>query len=176
MLCGPAGAGKSTFARSVVQDNRLPTTVAVSSDVCRLTLCDKLDTVPEGDWTLLQENTFHLFLTVVESRLRLGRPTLADGVNLHRELREGLLTSARKHGYRSALVVFDLSLDTCLAQNERREPACRIPERLIRIQRQALDDLLPYLCEEGWDRIEVLSERRRTMLMKMGPENASSSY
>ncbi len=150
--------------------------VALSSDACRLTLCDKLNTVPEGDWTQLQEHTFRFFLTVVESRLSLGRPTLADGANLHRELREGLLTSARKHGYRSALVVFDLSLDTCLAQNEQREPACRVPERLIRMERQALDDLLPHLCEKGWDRIEEPNERRRTVPMKIGPENASSSY
>jgi predicted kinase len=175
VLCGPAGAGKSTFARSFLQHNRLPATVAVSSDACRLALCDDLSETPEAQWGLLQRHTYRLFLSVIDARLSLGRPTLADGVNLDRVLRAGLLASAHKHAYRSALVVFDLSLDTCLAQNGHREPAGRVPEQVIRGQRKALDELLPNLAEEGWDRVTMLNDERRAVPLELDDEDTVAS-
>src|SRR5450631_504558 len=42
VLCGPAGCGKSTFARWVLeqQDPPMQATVIVSSDTCRAIVCD----------------------------------------------------------------------------------------------------------------------------------------
>lgn len=164
-LCGPAGAGKSTFAGDVVRRNRLATTAAVSSDTCRLMLCDETSSLTEAQWATLQPSTFRLFLTIIGMRMSIGRPALADGVNLHPELRTGLLGHARTHEYRTALVVFDMSLATCLVQNEQR--ARHMPEWQIRGQRQALDDAIPRLAEEGWDHIVVLNERRRTAVIEL---------
>jgi predicted kinase len=163
VLCGPAGAGKSTVASAVLQRNGLAATTAVSSDACRLMLCDDISSVTADQWAMLQPKTFHLFLTIIGMRLSIGRPAIADGVNLYRELRAGLLDHARTHNYYSALVVFDLSLATCLAQNAQRPESHRLPEGQIRAQRQFLDDLLPHLTEEGWDRVMVLNEQRRTV-------------
>ncbi len=163
VLCGPAGAGKSTFASAVVQRNRLATTAAVSSDACRLMLCDELISVTAEQWATLQPNTFRLFSTIIGMRMDLGRPALADGVNLYGELRTALLGQARAHEYRSVLVVFDLSLETCLAQNAQRAETRRIPEWQIRDQRRMLDDALPRLAGEGWDRVAVLDDQRRTV-------------
>lgn len=161
VLCGPAGAGKSTFAGDVARRNRLAPTAVVSSDACRLTLCDETGSLTAAQWATLQPNTFQLSLTIVGMRLSLGRPAIADGVNLHPELRAGLLGHARAHGYPSALVVFGVSLETCLAQNERR--ARHMPEWQIRGQHEALHDLMPRLAEEGWDRVVVLNDERRTL-------------
>lgn len=132
VLCGPAGAGKSTFASDVAQRNHLAPTAVVSSDACRLLLCDETSSLTAAQWATLQPSTFRLFLTIIGMRLSIGRPALADGVNLHSELRTGLLGHARTHEYRSALVVFDMSLETCLVQNEQRAVARRIPEWQIR--------------------------------------------
>jgi predicted kinase len=174
VLCGPAGAGKSTFAGDLVQRNRLAATAAVSSDACRLMLCDETGLLTKAEWATVQPTTFRLFLTVIGMRLSLGRPTLADGVNLHGELRTGLLGLARSHDYRTLLVVFDMSLQTCLAQNEQRAETRRIPEGQIRAQRQALDEALPRLAEEGWDRVVVLDDQRRTVPIDLDGEHVGA--
>jgi predicted kinase len=160
-LCGPAGAGKSTFATEVVRHNRLAPTVHVSSDTCRLLLCDETTSLTAEQWAILQPNTFQLFLTIIGMRLSIGRPAIADGVNLHPELRTGLLTHARTHTFTSALIVFDFALDTCLAQNAQRDR--HMPEWQIRAQHETLHDLMPRLPDEGWDHIVVLSDNQRTL-------------
>lgn len=160
--CGPAGAGKSTFAADFVQRKCLPVTTVVSSDACRLMLCDDTRTVSPAQWEALQASTFRLFLTVIERRVGLGRPVVADGVNLHAELRSALVGFARACAYRSLLVVFDVPLATSLARNARRAEGQRIPERQIRAQRQALDDVLPRLTDEGWDQVVVVDGQLRT--------------
>lgn len=171
VLCGPAGAGKSTFVRSIVQRNHLTQTAVVSSDVCRLMLCDETRSLTQEQWAILQPNTFQLFLTIIGMRMNIGRPTIADGVNLHRELRTGMLDLARKHEYPTALVVFDMTLETCLAQNEQREEGRRIPEWQIEAQRKALGEAVPHVRDEGWNQVIVLNEQRRTVLLDLGSED-----
>lgn len=156
VLCGPAGAGKSTFAAEVIRRGGLAATAAVSSDACRLLLCDETSTVTPAEWPILQPQTFDLFLTVVGMRLRLGRPTLADGVNLHLDLRPRLRDLARAHGRSATLVAFDVSLEACLARNAQR--ARRMPAEQIRGQRALLEEALPHLAAEGWDRLVVVTD------------------
>jgi predicted kinase len=76
------------------------------------------------------------------------------------DLRPRLLEQARRHRRPSALIVFDVALETCLAQNARR--ARRMPEEQIRAQRRALDEQLPLLADEGWDHLLRLDDRRRS--------------
>jgi predicted kinase len=166
VLCGPAGAGKSTFAGSIVRSNGLAPTTVVSSDACRVLLCDDPRTVAREVWPVLQPKTFDLFLTIVGMRLSLGRPTIADGVNLHMELRPRLLELARTHAAASVLVAFDVSVETCLSQNAQR--GRQMPEEQIRAQRQALEASLPGLAGEGWDRVVVLDDERRTASIVLG--------
>ena len=166
-LCGPAGAGKSTFAAEVVRRNHLAPTAVVSSDACRLMLCDDPRAVAPEQWATLQPGTFHLFLSIVDLRMGLDRPVIADTVNLHAQVREGLLDRARARGYPAVLVVFDMPLDTCLLQNQQRDEARRLPEGQIRAQRQTLDGLMPRLAAEGWDQFVILDERRRTALLEL---------
>ena len=160
-LCGPAGTGKSTFARMLIERNHLLPTTVVSSDRCRLLLCDEVRSLTNAQWSLLQPETFRLFLTIVGMRMSIGRCTIADGVNLHPELRAGMLASARQHRYPTMLVVFDIPLAVCLAQNEAREADKRIPDHQIRAQREGLDTIMPQLSDEGWDQIVILDEHRR---------------
>ena len=161
VLCGPAGAGKSTFASEVVQRNQLAPTAAVSSDACRLVLCDETASLTEAQWATLQPNTFQLFVTIIGMRLAIARPAVADGVNLHPEIRAGLLDHARTHDYPTALIAFAVSVETCLTQNAQR--GRHMPEWQIRGQHEALHNLIPRLAEEGWDHVVVLDDRRRTV-------------
>ncbi|MGH2583803.1 MAG: AAA family ATPase [Dehalococcoidia bacterium] len=166
-LCGPAGAGKSTFAHDLIERNHLPETAIVSSDICRLMLCDDPRSVAREQWGILQPDTFRLFGTIIDMRMNMGRPVLADTVNLYFNTRPDMLGLARKHAYRSTLVVFDLSVKTCLSQNHQRPEHRRIPEPAIHQQRQLLDAALPHLAAEGWDHIVVLNEQRRTATIEL---------
>ena len=67
-----------------------------------------------------------------------------------------LLRLAQEHGYRSALVVFDVPLETCIAQNAQRPPAKQVAEWFVGLQRQVLDALLPSIESEGWDELIVI--------------------
>lgn len=167
-LCGPAGAGKSTFAREFARRNGLAATAVVSSDTCRLQLCDAVNSVKPSEWPTLQTETFELFLTIIGMRMSMGRPILADTVNLYMELRPRLLKLAKTNGYPTSLIVFDMSLGTCLSQNAQRDTF--IPEDNIREQRQMLDEELPRLTTEGWDHVAVLNDQRRMLSVTLdGP-------
>lgn len=173
-LCGPAGSGKSTFAASVVRNNGLAGTAVVSSDACRLALCDELASVQAAQSMELNSRTFELFATVITMRMGLGRPVIADTVNLWpRELlptahRGALLELARKHGYRSALIIFDVAPETCLARTAGRAgPA--IPEDLVRFQRATLDAALPGLPGEGWDHLVVSDDLGEAVTIEIAP-------
>ena len=164
-LCGPAGAGKSTFAGEVARRNHLAPTAVVSSDACRLMLCDETNSLTEAQWATLQPNTFQLFVTIVGMRLAIGRPGIADGVNLNPEIRAGLLGHARTHGYPTALIAFAMSVETCLAQNAHR--ARHMPEWQIRGQHEGLQAVIPHLAEEGWDHVVVLDDQRRAVAIDL---------
>lgn len=138
-------------------------------------LCDETRSLTRDQWATLQPSTFQLFLTIISMRLSIGRCTIADGVNLHRELRAGMLESARKHAYHTALVVFDLPLETCLTQNRQRDEQRRIPEQQIRAQREGLDGIMSHLGDEGWDQVVVLNARQRSVLIDIESEVGSSA-
>jgi protein phosphatase len=167
VLCGPAGAGKSTFAGEFARRNRLATTAVVSSDACRLLICDETSSLTQEQWATLQPNTFQLFLTIVGMRMGIGRPAVADGVNLHADLRPRLLDLARTHQYWSLLVAFATPVETCLLRNATREQGRRIPEWQVRAQSQRLDEDLPNLAAEGWDQVIVLDRKRPTALIDL---------
>lgn len=97
--------------------------------------------------------------------MTIDRAVMADTTNLWPKEwfpqglpRERLVALARKYGYDTALVVFDLSLDRCMDQNRSRNDRDQIPEEQIRGQRVLLDQTLSGLDKEGWDRIVRLND------------------
>jgi predicted kinase len=46
------------------------------------------------------------------------RLTIADALSLHETARRGLLELARRFSYYTCLLVFNMSLQTCLLQNQ----------------------------------------------------------
>ena len=59
---------------------------------------------------------FDLMHSIIEMRLRLGRLTIADATNLKREDRRPLVRLARRAGFNSAALVFNLPLAFCTAR------------------------------------------------------------
>jgi protein phosphatase len=156
VLCGPAGCGKSTFATK----HFLPTQV-VSSDECRARVSD------DATNQAVSRHAFELMDFIIEKRLYLGRLTVADATNLKREDRKPLIKMARWYDYNSAAIVFNISLETCLARNRARER--KVPEDALMAQYELFLKTLQTISREGFNYVYVLDEMTQsTVSVRVG--------
>src|SRR6266516_3926374 len=103
VLCGPAGSGKSTFAKHLIDKHRhedFQPTMIVSSDRCRALVCDD-----EGSQQA-NRDTFDLFYYIIHKRMFQNRLTIADSTALQPEARHRLLGLAERHNYHTCLLIF----------------------------------------------------------------------
>jgi protein phosphatase len=144
VLVGPAGAGKTTFARS-----RFKPTEVVSSDFCRALVADN-----ETDLSATPA-AFQVLHLIAGLRLQRRRLTVIDAVNARAVDRRPLLALAGEHDCATAAIVFDLPEQVCV-QRDRARPGRSVGPRVIRAQREAVLRSLPGLREEGFDAVHVL--------------------
>ena len=145
VLCGTAGAGKSTFARQ-----HFKLTQVVSSDTCRALICD-------GECTQdIDPDTFDLFHFIIQKRLKLGRLTVADSTALYDFARRRLLDLARHTAYHTCLIVFNIPRAVCLQRDQQRPR--HVGEAEICTQDALLQEALQQIHSEPWEQIHVLSE------------------
>jgi len=162
VLCGPAACGKSTFAR-----RHFLGTEIVSSDRCRAMLAD------DEDCQWVSGRAFEVFYTLIGHRLELGRMTVADSTALERSSRARLLSLARRSGRPAHLLVFDVSVETCLARDAMRRR--RVGRAVIARHRAALSAQLPRLGEEGFDAVHLLSEEQMDdLVIRRAPHRTAS--
>jgi predicted kinase len=145
MLVGPAGCGKSTFAAKHFKPTQI-----VSSDHCRAMICD------DPSDQRVTPLAFELMHSIIETRLRLGRLTVADATSLKREDRRPLMRLARRAGFNTAALVFDIPLAVCLARNARRRRV--VPADAIAFQYDLLHKTLAAIAGEGFRHVRVLDE------------------
>jgi len=143
LLIGPAGCGKSTFARKHFR----PTEV-VSSDACRGMVADD-----EADQTA-SKDAFELLHRIVAMRLRRGRLTVVDATNVRARERKELLALARAHRRPAVAIVFDLPPRTCQERNLRRVDRVA-PREVVRVQHRRMRLSLPRLKAEGFAKVLV---------------------
>lgn len=145
LLVGPAGCGKSSFA---AKHFRL--TEIVSSDQCRAMICDDLTN------QAVTPLAFELMHSIIEMRLRLGRLTVADATSLKREDRRPLMKLARRAGFNTAAIVFNIPLAVCLGRNARRKRV--VPADAIALQYDLLLETLSGISREGFRYVWTLDE------------------
>ena len=144
MLVGPAGAGKTTFARA-----RFKPTEVISSDFCRALIADD-----EADQSATPA-AFQVLHLIAGLRLRRRRLTIIDAVNARPIDRRPLLTLAREHDCAAVALVFALPEQVCVVR-DRGRPGRSVGSRVIRAQLEAILRSLPGLREEGFDAVHVL--------------------
>jgi protein phosphatase len=145
VLCGPAGSGKSTWAAK----HFLPTQI-VSSDECRALVSD--DPANQS----VSARAFDLMHFIIDKRLTLGRLTLADATNLRREYRRTLIRIAQDHGFNTAAIVFDVSMETCLARNAARTR--KVPQGALMNQYGLLERTVRTIKKEDFNYVHVLDK------------------
>jgi len=153
VLCGVAGAGKSTFAHSFVEEHRaqgLQDTSIVSSDYCRALVCD------DDNNQQASRDAFDLLYYIVHKRLLQARFTLVDSTALQVETRHRLLEIAQRHRYTTCLLIFNTSLATSI-QRDRTRPRI-VGEEIIRYHEGLLRQTLTDIPHEGWHQVCSIEE------------------
>lgn len=157
VLCGPAGAGKSTFAAQ-----RFNSTVIVSSDHCRELVCD------DANNQSVNRDTFDLFYYIINKRLWNGRFTVADSTALHAEARYKLLDLARRYGFYAALLIFNVPESITTARNQQRKRS--VEAQVLPYHARLLQQTLLDAPREGWDRIVLLGENTKHVTIDIPTE------
>ena len=146
LLIGPSGAGKSAWAASHCE----PGTVLSSDALRELVAGDAADQSASAD-------AFKVLHVVARARARRGLFTVVDATNLTVSARRSLLRLAARAGRPAVAVVFEVSLERCLAQNAKR-PDRRVPDEVIRKHHREMAAALERLSGEGYAAIEVLQD------------------
>jgi predicted kinase len=149
LLVGPAGCGKSTFAARHFR----PTQV-VSSDECRALISDD-----PADQRVSGE-AFALMHFIVEKRLLVGRFTVCDATNLDRTARNSLVRIARRFGFNTAAIIFDIPLEVCVRRNSVRRRV--VPEDALRKQFAMFEKAKRSVDRDGFDYIFSINQGAQT--------------
>ncbi len=158
VLCGVAGAGKSTFAHRLVEEHYaqgLRTTSIVSSDYCRALVCD------DDNNQQVSRDAFDLLYYIVQKRLLQERFTIVDSTALQADTRRRLLEIAQRHHYTACLLVFNTSPIVCIQRDSIRTR--KVGEEVIHYHTRLLRQVLSDAPHEGWQQIRILEEQEQSM-------------
>ena len=144
LLIGPAGSGKSTFARK-----HFANTEIVSSDALRAVVSDD-----PGDQSA-STDAFHLLRLIAAKRLRRRKLTVIDATNVQRTARRGLLALATQNSAPATAIVFNLPTPLCMVRDRSRSDR-QVSPAVIEKQAADLSDSLPGLAQEGFRYVYVL--------------------
>jgi predicted kinase len=150
VLCGPSGSGKSTFA-----EQRFPATTIVSTDHCRGMICDD-----ESDQTA-NEDTFELFCSILNKRMRHGRFCIADSVALKSTIRREMRDISRHYGYYGCLLILDTPPEICIQRDRQRTR--QVGESVVNYHIDLFSHVFDDAPKEGWEKIHVVHEDERTL-------------
>jgi predicted kinase len=144
VLIGPAGSGKSTYARA------LPSSQVVSLDDLRA-----LVTGGDAGAQDATAEAVQIHDLVLEARLRRNRTVVCDSTNVELPVRARLVERARRHGRPLLAIALTTPLDLCLRRNSLRPPNRRVPDDIVRWQHQLAAEALPSLTAEGFDQVRL---------------------
>ena len=94
--------------------------------------------------------------------------TIADSTALTPEARRRLGEMARRQGFTTCLVVFNMSLETCLARDRESTRGRLVGEQVIAYHVKQLQRVLQVIPQEGWDQIYVLDDEHPDVDLTIG--------
>jgi predicted kinase len=121
LTCGPSGSGKSRW----VEQHREGMTVISLDELRREVTGDRAD---QGE----NRRVFKLARKRLREQLRAGGDVIWDATSLRRDMRSGVLQTARSYGAHTTLVVLCPALSTIRAGNRHR--SFPVPEPVLRRQ------------------------------------------
>jgi protein phosphatase len=146
LLVGPSGAGKSSWAADRFGEHEV-----LESDAFRAMVSN--DPGDQG----ANADAFRLLHSVVRARLRRRLSCVVDATNLTPGARRALLVLGDRSERPVFAVVFDISLERCLAQNAARSSR-RVPAEVIVLHVEQLQAAKAAMPGEGFTGIVVLTD------------------
>ena len=146
LLIGPAGSGKSTFAAQHFDPHEV-----LSTDAYREMISD--DAADQS----ATADAVKVLDAIVWARLRRGLLSVVDATNLTVRTRRSLSRLAARASRPCVAIVFDVTLEHCLAQNGTRRDR-QVPEEVVRRHHRELQVALEQLPNEGYASILVLRD------------------
>ncbi len=104
----------------------------------------------------ISRDTFDLFHTIIDRRLRFRRLTVADSTALRKEARKTLLEIGHRRDIPVLLIVFDVTEARCYLHDTQRER--RVGRAVIARQVRLLYEALRTIREEGFESVTVLDD------------------
>jgi protein phosphatase len=149
LLIGPAGSGKSTFARRHFR----PTEI-LSSDHYRAVLTDE-----EADQSATRD-VFYLLRLITRNRLKRRKLTVIDATNLKARARSRLLAIAFQFNIPALAIVFQIDPQIRRKRNQERSDRI-VPPTVMMEQEVDLEHSLPTLLNEGFTQIYILQSAQQ---------------
>ncbi len=162
VLCGTAGSGKSTFARTIVARHAhlgLYSTSIVSSDQCRALVCDD-----ESNQNV-NRDTFDLFHFIIHKRMLQNVFTIADSTALQAEARRRLLGLVERNHYTACLLLFDIPPALCVERDQQR--ARSVGSSVITYHAGLFQQVLRDAPHEGWHQLHILNEEQAAVTLEI---------
>lgn len=145
LLIGAPGAGKSTFARNLVEAAVLPADGVLSTDEYRRSLTGSPTDLSQ------ERRVFSTLRAELVSRLRRDLTTVVDATNLWPRRRARHLALARAEGRPIVAIRFDVPLDVLLARNAARDRRVPTGAVVVMYRQMASGASREALYEEGFD-------------------------
>lgn len=127
IMCGPAGCGKSTWAREYIKQHE--NVEWVSRDEIRFSV------LKEGEHYFSHEDeVYQIFCNTISNYLSLGKSVIADATHLNEKARKKLIDSLSYPitGEDIIIIYFQIPLHIVLAQNAQRTGRRLVPVKTIR--------------------------------------------
>lgn len=144
ILVGAPGSGKTTHVQKLY-----PHVNHISMDEERLRLCGTM-----MDMSRNQE-AYDICFKKLQDAMKARVNTIWDATSVSRKLRKRLIETARLHGGRVSIVVFDLPLDVVLARNAGRDRI--VPPEIVTDYYKRIQSPKPY----EYDRLMVVDENTK---------------
>src|SRR5688500_14800567 len=146
VLAGPAGSGKSTFAR-----RHFGPFEVLSSDFCRALVAND-----ENEQSATRD-AFAVLHHVAGLRLDRGLLTVIDATSVSPTARRPLVALARQHHVAAIAIVLDMPEHVCVARNRARAERS-LDAEVIRRQAEQLHESMHNLKGEGFAQVVVLQD------------------
>ncbi|MFB7641497.1 polynucleotide kinase-phosphatase [Peribacillus butanolivorans] len=165
LLIGPSNSGKSTWLKSMIEQEEILPSEVVSSDAFRVLVSD----IEFIDWrgrpkdeadNLMDEyqsisgEAFSMMDSVIEARCRLNKLTFIDATNLHPDDRKRYISLAQKNNVPILSIVLDIPEEDLLVRDEQREHPRG--KRRIKQQYQTFKREKRVLKKEGYSSLYTL--------------------
>jgi protein phosphatase len=148
ILCGPSGSGKSTFAARHFRPSQI-----VSSDACRVMICDEAAT------QAINDDAFALLSHILDLRLKHRRLTVVDSTALKPGARDNLTRLAKKHQVPCFVLALDVPADECIRRDALR-PERQVGEHVIRRHHAQFENAKREIARDrAFDAVHILTPR-----------------